>query len=284
LTKQIESLNQQLIKQETKANNTIQLWEDRLKTAEEDNATLREKLEEASSQLTDLQFLRESASRDEEIVGQWEARATELTEAVHVLEQQVLQLQSQLDEEEKEATNAISQWQETCSNLETKCFALEDELTHTNEVIASRDWSIEQLKSRNEICHLQIEQLKADLQVKPSIADDLLEATSEISRLTETLELERQARVDERETHEAQLADERGRHAEARDEIETLSASLHEIKAESESIINQWTGEYIFTLFSSLNAVIPHELHRASFLSIGNSEVRGTQPSSLRSI
>jgi chromosome segregation ATPase len=203
---------------------------------------LKKRLGEVNFSQEELLSLRESVSQDEEIVRQWEERANDLTETVIALQQQIKELQTHFEEQEKEAFAAISQWQETSCNLEEKCANLEAELTHVSETIASRDWTIEQLKSRNEHYHLQIEELKAEMNVKPAIETDLVEATTELSRLTEQLELERQMRIDDREQLEAELAGERGRHAEARDEIESLSTALDEIKAESEDVVNQWNG------------------------------------------
>ncbi len=184
-------------------------------------------------------------SQDEEIVGQWEARTTELTEIVETLKQQVKGLQGELEEQEREANEAISQWQENCSDLETKCDELVSELTQSSETIASRDWTIEQLKAENETFHVQIQKIKEASHLKTTIENDLVEATSEISRLTEVLENERQKRLDDHENLTADLAEERGRHAEAREEIETLTSALEEMKSESENIVNQWTRKYV---------------------------------------
>ena len=59
------------------------------------------------------------------------------------------------------------------------------------------------------------------------------------------------SRVDGCEKIEAELASEKEKHREARDEIETLSSALEEIKIDSEDALNQWTGTYCY-LFSGL--------------------------------
>jgi len=137
--------------------------------------------------------------------------------------------------------DAISKWEDTCSGLEARQTALEDELTHNGEIIANRDWTIEQLKAKNEKQQTEVEELRMAAEVKPEIEDDLVEATCEISRLTELLESERQLRIEDREELQAELSQERGRHKEARDEIEALTSSLEEIKSESEEVVNQWS-------------------------------------------
>ena len=239
---EVDSLEQQLAAQAEDAANVIAAWEERLNASETENQDLQRRLEEASAQQGELHALRETLSQDEVVVHQWEARANELSETVATLEQQVESLQADLKEQEKDASEAITLWQENCAELETKCTDSDTELTYANETIASKDWNIEQLKSMNESIRLEMEKLKSSLRVNPTMAEELIDATSEISRLTEELETERQKRVDEREKLQAELADERGRHAEARDEVESLTASL----LEAEDIAGQWTSKYAY--------------------------------------
>lgn len=140
----------------------------------------------------------------------------------------IVSLEKQLEEQTHETVKSLAHSQQRFSALEAKCCNMETELAFSRGTIASRDWAIEQLKSGNEHYHVQIEELIANTHVKDSLEADVVSATAEISRLMEALESERQTRVDEREQLRAELAGERGRHAEARDEIETLSSSLEE--------------------------------------------------------
>jgi chromosome segregation ATPase len=140
-----------------------------------------------------------------------------IKERVAELEGSVKDLERQLLEQEQEAESAISQWQKNCSELDAKFSKLEsqyenveDGVTHNVETLADRDWTIEQLQSEVESCRGKL---------------DGLEASSRA----------------EKEQLEEELAVERGRHAEARDEIE----SLEEARDESEQVLTQWTGTYL---------------------------------------
>jgi chromosome segregation ATPase len=137
-----------------------------------------------------------------------------IKERVAELEASVKDLQRQLLEQEQEADSAISQWQENCSELDAKCSKLESQYenveegsTHNVEKLADRDWTIEQLQSEVESYQGKLDGSKASSRV-------------------------------EKEYLEEELAVERGRHAEARDEIE----SLEEARDESEKVITQWKG------------------------------------------
>lgn len=233
---EIESLKEQL------ANNQTE-WEEKLDLLESERDNLRERIEQISMQHDELIELREAVSQDEEIVRQWENRASELSETVTELDQKVEALQLELAQQENDAVNAIAQWETNFSNLESRYANAEVELLHCNETISSRDWTIEQLKARNESIALQIAGVKLDAQINPALENDLVEAKTEISRLVQELESERQCRVDERERFEAEKAGEKGRNAEARDEIKTLNSLLEENKAESEDIVNEWSGK-----------------------------------------
>ena len=245
LNRQIESMSDELISQEVEANSAIEQCEERFAASEQENALLRDNLEEAKTNDTELRDLRNSLSNDDQIVLQWEERTNTLSESVAALEHQ-------LEEQEQEACDAIEQWQTTCSDLETKCATLEVDIKNSRETISTRVWSIEQLRSCNESYCVQIKKLKtASLIVESSVKADLVSATSEIPRLVEVLEAERKNRVDERVQLQAELKAEKERNIEARDEIETLSSSLKEIKIESEDTLNQWTGTYLYVLFSA---------------------------------
>jgi chromosome segregation ATPase len=235
-TQDMESLRQQIASQELN-------WKDKLGKSESENDDLKRRLQQLDVQLRELHELRETVSQDEEIVRQWESRASDLSQTVATLEQKVESLQSDLAQQEHDAVNAIAVWEENFSDLEAKFANLEAEILHFNETISCRDWSIEQLKANNEGLTLRVEELMTTAQIRSSMEEDLIQGSTEISRLTEVLENERQIRISEREKIEAELASERGKHAEARDEIETLTYLLEENKTESETLINQWTGK-----------------------------------------
>jgi len=245
LNRQIESMSDELVSQEVEANSAIEQWEDRFAASEQENALLRDNLEEAKTNDTELQDLRNSLSNDDQIVLQWEERTNTLSESVAALEHQ-------LKEQEQEACDAIEQWQTTCSDLETKCATLEVDIKNSRETMSTRGWSIEQLRSCNESYSLQIKKLKtASLIVESSVKADLVSASSEIPRLEGVLEAERKNRVDEHVQLQAELKAEKERNSEARHEIDTLSSSLKEIEIESEDTLNQWTGTYLYVLFSA---------------------------------
>lgn len=218
-------------------------WEEKIVLLESEKDTLRERIEQISMQQDELSELREAVSQDEEIVRQWENRASDLSETVTKLEQKVEDLRLELVYQENDAVNAIAQWEVNFSDLESRYANAEVELLHCNETISSRDWTIEQLMARNERIAIQIAGAKLNGEINQALEKELVEANTEISRLVQELESERQCRVDERERLEAELAGEKGSHAEARDEIETLNSLLEENKAESEDVVNQWIGK-----------------------------------------
>jgi chromosome segregation ATPase len=146
-----------------------------------------------------------------------------------------------LEEQLKEQAREMTKVRAHCSYLESQRSDLEVEIARDRDTVQMLTWTIEQLKSSNQISYVEIEELKSNAN---SLEADLVSAAAEISRLTDRLELERQTRLDEREQLTAELAGERGRHTEARDEIETLSSSLEQIKFDSNEIITQWMGTF----------------------------------------
>jgi chromosome segregation ATPase len=224
----VRSLQAELEQQEKDAVNVITQWSERVSELESKQSSIDVELLECHEIIS---------SRDWKIE-QLKAKSESYT--LQVGDLKVRSLQAELMQQEKDAVNAITQWAERVSELESKQADMETELLQCHETISSHDWTIEQLKAKNESYALQVGELRL---TAGSIEDDLVGASSEISRLTEVLESERQRRIDEREKYEAELAGERGRHAEARDEIETLTALLEENKIESEDIVNQWSGK-----------------------------------------
>lgn len=141
-------------------------------------------------------------------------------------------LEQQLRDKEQETKMKLAHAQTTCVALEAKCTGLENEIASSRDTVTRQEWSIEQLKLTNEHCFVQIEELKSNSDVKFSLEAAISSSKDEISLLTMVLESERQRRIDEQEQLQAELANERGRHAEAREEIETLSSTISSLKAE----------------------------------------------------
>jgi chromosome segregation ATPase len=227
----LKLLEAELEQQEKDAVNAITQWAESVSELESKQASIEADL---------LQTHEIISSRDWEIE-QLKAKCERYT--LHGGELQVRSLQSQLEQQEKDAVNVTTKLAERCSELESKQATSRDELIQCHETISNHVWMIEQLKTKNESYALQMGELRLAAEVNPFLEEDLVRASSEISRLAEVLESERQHHIDERESHEAELAGERGRHAEARDEIEALNALLQENKIESEDIVNQWSGE-----------------------------------------
>ncbi|CAB9510979.1 Inherit from KOG: Kinesin family member [Seminavis robusta] len=130
-----------------------------------------EKWQESISSLEDLK--EEKLKEDEDVVLQWQERATEL-EAV------VKDLETQLNEQEEEANNVIAMWQESCNTLEA-----------TNQELAQSSEKLEE----------QLESSKA-----------AASSAAELLKTTEVDKKELQERVNELETAsrglEAKLSDE----------------------------------------------------------------------------
>lgn len=125
--------------------------------------------------------------------------------------------------------HAIAQWEANSSELEVRRLNAESELANAYQTLSTSDWTIEQLRALKESHFVQVEECESSLQTNYSFTD-------EISRLTEALESERQARADEREELRVEIAEVHGRYADARDEIQAIAT-------ESEAAVDQWTGK-----------------------------------------
>lgn len=247
LSESVTIAEDQLKEQEKEACDAIAQWqetceqlEEKNGASEQENTALRENLEGAKTNYDELKTLHNTlSSNDDQIIRQWEERTNTLSESIMVLEEQ-------LKEQEQEACDAITQWQATCSDLEVKCSKMEIEVKNSCEMISVRNWSIEQLISRNANYCVHIKQLKlSSLKVESSAKTDLLDATSVIARFAEAREAERNNRTNEREQLQAEISGEKEKNNKARDEIETLTSSLEEINIGSENTLNQWTGTYL---------------------------------------
>lgn len=156
-----------------------------------------------------------------------------------------MQLEDQLKEQEHDACEAIAQWQDTCSDLETKCSILEVDVNESLQKLSNHNWSIEQLTSRNDSYCAFIKELKSNsIKVETSGQAELSYAKSKISSLTEEIKIERKNRTNERDQLQSEVLGEQKKCRISRDEIKVLNSSLEELKAESENTLNQWIARY----------------------------------------
>jgi myosin heavy subunit len=227
-------MREELVNQDVEAKKSIDQWNEILDASEQETSQLKTDLEEARSDISEVQDLRSKSSNDDEIALKRRERTRELSESVAMLE-------DQLKEQEQEALDAVEQWQSACSDLEMKCANLELVIKDSRETIS------EQLRSCNESYGIQIEKLKATSRiVESSLRENLASAKAEIERLVEVQEVERKERVDDQLQFQTKLEGEIERNHKARDKIKTLSSSLEEISTDSEDTLNQWTGMYLF--------------------------------------
>ena len=219
---------------EVEATKSIDQCNEILDASEQEKVQLKTDLDEARSEISELQDLRSKSSNDDEI-------ALKSRETIRELSESVAMLEDQLKEQEQEALDAVDQWQSACSDLETKCANLELVINDSREMIS------EELRSCNESYGIQIEKLEATSKiVESSLRENLDSAKAEIERLVEVQEVERRERVDDQLQSQAKLEAEVERNHEARDEIRKLSSSLEEINTDSEDTLNRWTGMYLF--------------------------------------
>lgn len=219
---------------EVEATKSIDQCNERLDASEQEKSQVKTDLDEARSEISELQDLRSKSSNDDEI-------ALKSRETIRELSESVAMLEDQLKEQEQEALDAVDQWQSACSDLETKCANLELVIKDSHEMIS------DQLRSCNESYGIQIEKLEATSKiVESSLRENLASAEAEIERRVEVQEAERKERVDDQLQSQANLEAEIERNHEARNEIKKLSSSLEEINTDSEDTLNQWTGMYLF--------------------------------------
>jgi chromosome segregation ATPase len=222
------------VNREVEATKSIDQCNEILDASEQEKVQLKTDLDEARSEISELQDLRSKSSNDDEI-------ALKSRETIRELSESVAMLEDQLKEQEQEALDAVDQWQSACSDLETKCANLELVINDSREMIS------EELRSCNESYGIQIEKLEATSKiVESSLRENLDSAKAEIERLVEVQEVERRERVDDQLQSQAKLEAEVERNHEARDEIRKLSSRLEEINTDSEDTLNQWTGMYLF--------------------------------------
>lgn len=114
-----------------------------------------------------------------------------LAERVADLETEVQALNTQLQEEEEEATNVVNQWQESCSALDEKCTDLEKELESLAEQKGSLEHSLQTVQKQNEQLQLEkssVEEKLIDQSKRWSKKEDQLQAklTEKINELAKT--------------------------------------------------------------------------------------------------
>lgn len=117
----VQSLQSQLEEQEREANDVVSQWRESYSIADERCTVLE-------AELATLQLQRPSAT-----VGEGDIAEDRIVE----LESTVQSLHSQLEEQEKEANDVISQWQESHSSAEERCTALENELATVQSQVSS---------------------------------------------------------------------------------------------------------------------------------------------------
>lgn len=249
LNKEIQFMSEELANQKAEAMNSIEEWKEKLASSSREKTQLQADLLEAKTKMAELEDLGSKLSADDQMAHQWEERNRELSESILLLE-------DQLKEQEQEAVDAVEQWQAACSDLEGKCADLELLVKENRETIATREWSIEQLRSSNESYRVQIEELKASpSELESSLKENLANAEAEISRLLEMQEIEREKWAVDQRQFQVEFEAEKERSVEARAEIEKLSSSLEEINTDSKETLLQWTGMYIEVLYESFSLV-----------------------------
>lgn len=238
LSHHIESMKESLRNQELETKHVTDQLKEKFDASKKETISLREILEETKIKYDELQARQHTILDNSEDVRQWGKKCSELTKYK-------LQLEDQLKEQEHDACEAIAQWQDTCSDLETKCSILEVDVNESLQKLSNHNWSIEQLTSRNDSYCAFIKELKSNsIKVETSGQAELSYAKSKISSLTEEIKIERKNRTDERDQLQSEVLGEQKKCRISRDEIKVLNSSLEELKAESENTLNQWIGTY----------------------------------------
>ena len=176
------------------------------------------------------------------------------------MEREVSELAVQLGEQEADANEAISRWKIRAEELENEAQVAEDASERWKERAEELEDEVRSIGGR---CRQLEEECNISRQGKTEAerhAQDLLCKISNLEKKAKQLEDEKvalEARIseltksDEGPQLEEELAVERGRHHEAREEVQTLTRSLEEARAEfsdfrnqSEAVVCQWTGKH----------------------------------------
>jgi chromosome segregation ATPase len=165
------------------------------------------------------------------------------TERVAELNSTIESLKSQLEEQEIEGDRAITEWQNNSSELEARVLSLQEELNVVQEASATKDSTLEELQGEVIMHRKAIEAIK-ELNETDTSKTELAASRAENELLNDKLADAEEARRVEAQKFQSELADEKMRHQEARDEIEALTSSFDELRTESENVVNQWTGTY----------------------------------------
>lgn len=274
----VQSLEQQMQDQEEEANNVISQWQESCTASDDMCSELKKELEEVrkdkesldkalesggsvqvvespptnegellkklSDTQEELKIAKETLSRDEVVVHQWEGTFIQsslwrtirqngqliyfffkfsLSERVAEQETAMQSLESQLQEQEKEANNVILQWQESCSASDEKSLELEKELEKVKEEKESLEKALEVVENDNE----QLEELKVSLKAK-------------IVSLEEAIDEESGVEAVKGDYIERLLAKLRETEEELRVANETL--------ARDEDVVRQWEGKLLLEM------------------------------------
>lgn len=199
-----------------------------------------------------------------EVIAQWEAKAEELEKDMRISDDGARQWKERADELENEERTLRAQLeanptgearealQEKLDLLEKRCVQMEESYENLRDEKLDAERHARELVSKMSIMEERINQIEHE---KQALEEKMVPALTE-SDMVERLEEE--------------LAVERGRHHEAREEVEALTSSLEEIKTElsefkieSEEVVGQWTGKHGRTNrgIQNFGSMISHCLH-----------------------
>jgi len=225
---EMQSLEKQLEQQEKEATEAIAQWEARCSALEDNNSKDEDAIQQWEEMVQSLEgdvaSLEEQLVQKEneaaEVIGQWEARCSTLEEnnnskdedtirqweeRVQSLEGDVASLEDQLVQKEKEATEAISQW-------ETRCLELEISLSETKA-------EIETISKQNQ-----------------SLEGSLATTMSQIDKLNEDIEVH----ALRAESMQMQIKEKDDALASSDEQVSELAKELLETQNQSEQVVKQW--------------------------------------------
>ena len=244
LNQQIESMSKEHLYQEDEAKRSFDELKQKLDASEQEKILLEKEVFEAQSEISELRRINGRFTHDSQII------VEKKEERTNELSRYIVKLEGQLEEQEKEALDAVEQWQSACSDLEMKCVNLDLEVKKCRETISTRGWSMEQLRSCNETYCTQIEYLQVSFRrMESSLREKLAITEVENSRLLEAHEIECEKSAENQSLFKAELEAEKEKNRETLNEVKTLTLSIEEIKRASEDTLNQWVGMYIYNMY-----------------------------------
>ena len=234
LQAQVESLQKQLMEQEKQANEVIQQWQESY-TALEAAKGSAEVHEEKESTTTPYSESESTGSRPESAQ---QARIAELEKELQVQEQQ--------------ANEVISQWQESYTAMEANKIALERQLEQMREDTPTESQKEDETSSAVAMLESEIEKLKEELKEQEEEANKVIsqwqesfmsmetrnkELESELERNREVSDGLRTEEPEEPEKYKDQIADLQAR-------VEGLERELADQEAQANAVISQWQESY----------------------------------------